>query len=66
MCVCVRARARVSRAQSDFAWITQRLAEVADEVCGGRIVSVLEGGYSPPVLRKCVTAHVRALMGLRD
>ncbi|KDO27191.1 hypothetical protein SPRG_07440 [Saprolegnia parasitica CBS 223.65] len=34
----------------DYEWITQRLVEIADNCCDGRIVSVLEGGYSlePP------------------
>ncbi len=29
----------------DFVWITQRMLEVADRCCGGRVVSSLEGGY---------------------
>ena len=49
----------------DFHWITERLTEVADATCNGRIVSVLEGGYDPQVLRRCVAAHVRALSGAR-
>ena len=51
--------------EEDFGQLTQRIVAVAEEVCGGRIVSVLEGGYSPPVLRRCVAAHTRALMGVR-
>ena len=49
----------------DFGWITDQVQEVAEAVCGGRVVSVLEGGYSPPVLRRCVAAHVRSLMGVK-
>ncbi len=30
---------------ADFGWITDRLLAVADRCCGGRVVSVLEGGY---------------------
>jgi len=47
----------------DFAWATRRLMEVADRAAGGRVVSVLEGGYSLEGLSKSVAAHVNALMG---
>ena len=50
--------------EDDFAEITQSILEVAEVACAGRVVSVLEGGYAPAVLRKCVGAHVRALMGV--
>lgn len=45
----------------DFYWITKELMGVADEVCGGRIVSVLEGGYHLEALGESAAAHVRAL-----
>ena len=51
--------------EADFGWLTEQIVEVADATCAGRVVSVLEGGYSPPVLRKCVAAHLRALMGAK-
>jgi acetoin utilization deacetylase AcuC-like enzyme len=47
----------------DFAWVTGRLMEVADRVCGGRIVSMLEGGYDRQGLATGVAAHVSTLMG---
>jgi acetoin utilization deacetylase AcuC-like enzyme len=37
--------------------------EVADKHAGGRVVSVLEGGYSLKGLGLSVSAHVDALMG---
>ena len=43
----------------------RRAVALADRVCGGRLVSVLEGGYQPQVLRRCVRAHVLALAGER-
>lgn len=46
----------------DFAWLTTELADVADACCGGRIVSVLEGGYNPDAVADACAAHVRALM----
>jgi len=38
------------------------LMEVADECAGGRIVSMLEGGYDLQGLSRSVAAHVTALM----
>lgn len=47
----------------DFHWITRELMAVADESAGGRVVSILEGGYSLEGLATGTAAHVRALMG---
>jgi acetoin utilization deacetylase AcuC-like enzyme len=46
----------------DFAWVTLQLREVADRRCGGRIVSMLEGGYDRAGLATGAAAHVTALM----
>jgi acetoin utilization deacetylase AcuC-like enzyme len=46
----------------DFAWVTLKLRDVADRLCGGRIVSMLEGGYDREGLATGVAAHVHALM----
>lgn len=48
----------------DYAWLTQQIVDIADEVAGGRIVSLLEGGYNVPALARCVELHVRALIGI--
>jgi acetoin utilization deacetylase AcuC-like enzyme len=47
----------------DFGWVTRKLMDVADASAGGRIVSVLEGGYDLQGLKESVAAHVTALMG---
>lgn len=47
----------------DFATLTKLLMAFADTHCGGRVVSVLEGGYNRAGLASAATAHVRALMG---
>ena len=47
----------------DFAWITTRLAAVADRHAHGRIVSTLEGGYDLAALAASAIAHVGALRG---
>jgi acetoin utilization deacetylase AcuC-like enzyme len=47
----------------DFRWVTRKLMDLADRSAGGRIVSVLEGGYDLQGLKESVAAHVTALMG---
>ena len=47
---------------ADFADLTQVMREIADKYAGGRLVSVLEGGYSLPGLAAGVRAHVEALV----
>ena len=47
---------------TDFAWITERLMATARRYCGGRIVSLLEGGYDLEGLSTSVAAHVEMLM----
>lgn len=46
----------------DYLWITHELMRVADETAAGRVVSVLEGGYSLEGLASGTAAHVRALL----
>ena len=41
-----------------------RLRELAAEVCGGRILAVLEGGYDLRSLPRLVEAHLEGLAGL--
>ncbi len=47
---------------SDFGWLTEQLLAQARDHGGGRLVSVLEGGYDLNALAESVAAHVRALM----
>jgi acetoin utilization deacetylase AcuC-like enzyme len=49
-------------AEPDFAWITLKLLEQAERSCGGRVVSVLEGGYDLAALANSTAVHVQALM----
>ena len=46
---------------SDFDWITRALVAIADRHAGGRIVSLLEGGYDLHALAECSVAHLAAL-----
>ena len=45
----------------DFVRMTKTLKEWADEVCSGRMVSALEGGYNLETLGRTVTRHVAEL-----
>jgi acetoin utilization deacetylase AcuC-like enzyme len=45
----------------DFAELTRVMSDLAAQYCAGRLISVLEGGYSPQGLAAGVEAHVRAL-----
>jgi len=47
---------------ADFAELTSLLQEIADKHCRGRLMSVLEGGYSLDGLTRAVAAHAQALM----
>ena len=51
--------------ETDFAWVTSRLLEAADRHAGGRLVSILEGGYDLKALAGSAAAHVEALMQAR-
>jgi acetoin utilization deacetylase AcuC-like enzyme len=48
--------------EADFAWVTARLMEAARRHCGGKLVSVLEGGYDLRALAGSAAAHLRTLM----
>ena len=47
--------------EDDFAWVTERLCDLADKHCNGRIVSSLEGGYDLEALGASALAHVKVL-----
>ena len=54
--------ANLQLGEADFAWATERLCELANRACGGRIVSTLEGGYDLSALAASAAAHVKVLM----
>ena len=49
----------------DFAELTEIVRDVAAVHAEGRIVSVLEGGYNPPILAESVALHLRRLQEFR-
>ena len=46
----------------DLAAMTRMVLDVAGVHAGGRVVSVLEGGYNPEALGDCVARHVREML----
>ena len=50
--------------EHDFGWITSRVVDVARRHSGGRIVSMLEGGYNLDALARSVEEHLRVLADL--
>ncbi|MGE0606971.1 MAG: histone deacetylase [Pirellulales bacterium] len=46
----------------DFGELTRTVLQIARQHCGGRIVSVLEGGYNTGILAGCVELHLRELL----
>jgi acetoin utilization deacetylase AcuC-like enzyme len=47
---------------ADFAWLTKELVTVAARHGGGRLVSLLEGGYDLDALAASAAAHVHVLL----
>jgi len=52
---------RFTLSDRDFADLTRVMLEIADRHAGGRLVSVLEGGYDLAGLASAAAAHVQAL-----
>jgi acetoin utilization deacetylase AcuC-like enzyme len=52
---------RFTLTDEDFADLTRAVKEIADGHAGGRVVSILEGGYNLSGLASAATAHVAAL-----
>jgi acetoin utilization deacetylase AcuC-like enzyme len=48
----------------DYAWVTEQIKDVADRYAGGRMVSMLEGGYALSALGRSAVQHLRVLAGL--
>jgi len=46
-----------------FAEVARYVLDFSDRYANGRVLSVLEGGYNPGVLRRCTAEHVRLLAG---
>ncbi len=43
--------------------MSARLLEAAERHCGGRLISMLEGGYNVSKLPLCIAEHLQILNG---
>ena len=59
--------AQVNLSDEDYYWVQREIMLVADEVCSGRVVSVLEGGYDLNAIARsaveCMRAQVESAKG---
>ena len=46
----------------DFYEITKRILKISNQFCGGKVVSILEGGYNLNALAESTNEHVNALL----
>ncbi|MBT4568919.1 histone deacetylase family protein [Rhodobacteraceae bacterium nBUS_24] len=53
--------AQLNWSTEDFVWLTKQLCALANDLCEGRLVSALEGGYDLNALAASVKAHVEIL-----
>lgn len=60
---CLDPLAGLNWTEADYRWLSERLVDEARTLCGGRLVSTLEGGYHLQALAASVAAHVSTLMG---
>jgi acetoin utilization deacetylase AcuC-like enzyme len=49
---------------ADYAWVTEQVKSVADRYSKGRMVSMLEGGYSLSALGRSAVQHIKVMAGL--
>lgn len=54
--------AQINLRPESYRWMTEALVGVADGRCGGRLVSVMEGGYDLTALGRSVVAHIEAMI----
>ncbi len=58
--------AQVNLSTGMYRWMSERMLEIANQHAGGRLLSLLEGGYNLDYLPQCVATHLRALGGIKE
>ena len=53
--------AQINLESKDYYTLTKRIKTVAKDLCGEKIVSILEGGYDLDALRESVDYHIKSL-----
>ncbi|MEO8160795.1 MAG: histone deacetylase family protein [Arenimonas sp.] len=54
--------AQLQAEAGDYGWLGREIAALGSRCAGGRVVSLLEGGYSLEALRDCSVAYVSGLL----
>jgi len=54
----------MSMTEAGFASMASLVVELAEEVCAGKVVATLEGGYDPPALSRSVVAVLNVFDGV--
>ena len=54
--------AQINLESKDYYTLTKRIMILAKNLCGGKIVSILEGGYDLNALKESVNFHVKSLL----
>ena len=54
--------AQINLESEDYYTLTKRILTLAREFCGGKVVSILEGGYDLNALKESVDYHVKSLL----
>ncbi|KGE67604.1 MULTISPECIES: class II histone deacetylase [Pseudomonas] len=57
---------RMQLSSSSFRWMTEQLLAQAEQLCGGRLVAIHEGGYSASYVPFCGAAVIEALSGIQS
>lgn len=54
--------AQINLESQDFYTLTKRIMVLAKKLCGGKLVSILEGGYDLNALKESVDFHIKSLL----
>jgi len=54
--------AQINLESKDYYTLTKRILSISRELCSGKVVSILEGGYDLNALKESVDYHVKSLM----
>ena len=58
--------ANMNLSLSGFNWISRELIKLSDEICSGKIIFFLEGGYNLDILQKGVINTIKGLMKIES
>ena len=54
--------AQINLKSQDYYTLTKRIMTISKEICGEKLVSILEGGYDLNALKESVNFHIKSLV----